>query len=658
MTGSLVLAAVAVLGGFVATYTFDRGAPVYARLAMGVVLGFTVLAFVGFLGALVLGLGALSLGLSALVTALPLVTLRSRERRATIATDLRALAGSVTAQARRPRASALVAVLYGLGIAAGAWLVADRTLFSTPEGLSITNVNNLGDLPYHLQITASFAYGSNFPPENPVFAGAGFSYHYIADFLAAMFVASGASLLGGMFLVTVAVGLSLLALVHRWTRVVTGDAVAARLAPLLLVFSGGLGWVLLLDQARAGEAGIIAAFLGSDARYTIEPDGILRFGNAVSALLIPQRGLLLGMGIAVIVFTLLWQHVDARPTPDDPRAGLLARLRLALSDRRAVVAGVLTGVLPIVHLHTFAVVLGTAFFLGLLFRGWRDGKWRGWAVYVVTTLAVALPIVAWTARGSQANLTSFFGLEFGWDRGEHDPVTFWLVNTGIFIPLLVIAYLWRGDRPLLSRKLVLYSIPFLIWFLVPNVFRLAPWLWDNIKVLTYWWLGSVPLVALVVARLWRENAAGRAAAAAAAVVLMAAGALDVGRATVGPTYQIFDRDGVALAEIVRDETDPDAIILTAPTYDSPMFLTGRRVFMGYAGFLWSNGLPYQDREIELRAIYAGEPGAEDLIARNGIEYILLGPHEWAQVDPDEAFLSRFPVAAEVGGYRLYRTGGA
>jgi len=48
--------------------------------------------------------------------------------------------------------------------------------------------------------------------------------------------------------------------------------------------------------------------------------------------------------------------------------------------------------------------------------------------------------------------------------------------------------------------------------LVPNLLRVAPWLWDNIKVLTYWWLGAVPIVALLLARIWREGLGGRALA--------------------------------------------------------------------------------------------------------------------------------------------------
>ena len=89
MIGAVLLAAATVTGGYVATYTFDRGAAVYARVATGAVLGMTLLAFAGFGLSLVLGLTSAVLVLAALVTLLPLVTLRSGERRAEIATDLR-----------------------------------------------------------------------------------------------------------------------------------------------------------------------------------------------------------------------------------------------------------------------------------------------------------------------------------------------------------------------------------------------------------------------------------------------------------------------------------------------------------------------------------------------------------------------------------------
>jgi hypothetical protein len=653
---ALLLAAAAILGGALASYGFDRDSPGYARIATGCVIGMTTLAFAGFILALGLGMGPATLVAAAVVTLLPAVLLRDADVRVTIRRDVAEIVDRVASTVRRPTIEALVTAVYGLLVALGVWLVAGHTFFETSDGLSIGNVNNLGDLPYHVQISASFAYGANFPPQNPVFSGSGFSYHYIADFLAAMYVAAGASLVQGMLILNVALGASLLVLIHRWTRTLTGSAVAARLAPPLLALSGGLGWVMLLDQARTGGQGLIGAFNSGD-RYTIQPDGLLRFGNAVTTLLIPQRGLLLGMGLAVIVFTLLWRQLGERVAPPEAaepaRARLAGRLPWPNGGSRMLVAGVFTGILPIVHAHTFAVVFGTAFLLGVCFTQWREGRWRSWVVYVVATIALALPILAWTARGSQASLSAFFGVELFWDHGTADPIWFWFTNTGAFIPILVAAFAWRGEGRL-PRNLLLYSLPFVAWFVVPNVLRVAPWLWDNIKLLTYWWLGSVPIVALVLARLWERRSMAKIAAVALAFVLMAAGALDIVRAAVGPAYQEFDRDGIAFAEMIREKTPATAVILTEPTYNTAVFLTGRRVFMGYAGFLWANGLPYVEREQQVHAIYTGDPSADDLLARNGIQYIVDGPQERADATypPNEAYLSKFPVVAVSGEYRL------
>ena len=60
---------------------------------------------------------------------------------------------------------------------------------------------------------------------------------------------------------------------------------------------------------------------------------------------------------------------------------------------------------------------------------------------------------------------------------------FWLKNTGLFIPLLVIALVWKPDDYLVPRKLLLFYLPFTMAFFVPNFVKLAPWVWDNIKML-------------------------------------------------------------------------------------------------------------------------------------------------------------------------------
>ena len=89
-----------------------------------------------------------------------------------------------------------------------------------------------------------------------------------------------------------------------------------------------------------------------------------------------------------------------------------------------------------------------------------------------------------------------------------------------------------------------------------------------------------------------------------------------------------------------------------PLTSSPV--TGRPSLIRYPGHLSSHGIDYRQREEDARAIYRGGPEAMRLIEKYGIEYVLISPEEGASVSPNEAFFSRFPIAAQTGQYRVYR----
>jgi hypothetical protein len=338
-----------------------------------------------------------------------------------------------------------------------------------------------------------------------------------------------------------------------------------------------------------------------------------------------------------------------------------------------VAAGVVAGLLPLVHAHSFAVMMlmGACMALAqgaaVLFaqgaatevpaRVWA--VWRPWVLFAVVASVLALPQMFFATRDTAVRAGQFFGWEFGWAHGQTNVVWFWVKNTAVFIPLLAVALAWRGAG--VSKRLLFFYLPFVLCFVVPNVYRLAPWVWDNIKILLYWWVASAPLVALVLARLWRRGGAWRVAAVVLLFTQTAAGGLDVWRAASGAVERrSFDKDGLAFAEVVKQQTDPRSLILHAPTYNDPVYLTGRRTFLGYPGHVWSHGIDYGPREAELKRIYAGAADAPALIERAGIEYVVVGPLEREElakqgVTVNESFFSRYRKVGEAGAYRLYKT---
>ena len=203
---------------------------------------------------------------------------------------------------------------------------------------------------------------------------------------------------------------------------------------------------------------------------------------------------------------------------------------------------------------------------------------------------------------------------------------------------------------------LLFFLPFAFLFLLSNVAKLAPWEWDNIKVLIYWFVGSIPFVALLISWLWRKNSGfWKAAAAICFFVLIASGALDVWRTVSAQiNNKVFDKDAVEVAEQIKRRTDPKSMFLNTPTYNSPIVLTGRRSLMRYPGHLSSHGINYAERESDVKRMYQGGDAAVKLMEKYGIDYVLVSPDDRSAGGANEQFFARYPVAAESGQYRAYK----
>jgi hypothetical protein len=315
-----------------------------------------------------------------------------------------------------------------------------------------------------------------------------------------------------------------------------------------------------------------------------------------------------------------------------------------------IAAGVVAALLPLVHAHSFVVVMGVGAVIGLLQR-----KWREWIVFGVVASAIALPQMWWSTHNSAVDARKFFEWQFGWDHGNENVLWFWLKNTGLFIPLTVAAICWRGKKPVISTSLLIFFLPFTLCFIVPNVVKLAPWIWDNVKVLFYWWLASAPLVAALLARLWRQDVTQKVAALCLFVCVTLAGALDVAAIVLRSNqFGIFDAAGIEFSELVKNQTAPNALVVHAPVHNDPIFLTGRRSFMGYPGHVWTHGLEFGPREGEIRRIYAGTMDGLAILRKYNIAYAVVGPQEQNGLNPNVQFFSRFQLVGEVGGYRLYK----
>jgi len=660
MIASLLLALLVTFSGTVATYLYDDNASFGARVCAGAALGLAALGLVSFVVVSFIGLTGIAILFSAAICSSPLAILTDAANAKRLRQDLEAVSNSTRRLFLQPDAKSLGYFLFYAGATIVLWKLFSRAVIQDEAGISTGLLNNFGDLPFHLSVITSFAFGNNFPPEDPTYAGVRFTYPFLSDFVSAVFVRCGADLRQSMFIENFILALSFIGLVHRWALVMLRDRLAAIITPLLVLLNGGMGWVLLFDKAGKSESGLFGVLLDLPPSFTVIPETTWRWGNAISALLVPQRGFLMGLPLATIAFTQWWLATEKARAPENLKKGRRSDKKKSLGNeptqtrplntRRMIAAGVAAGLLPLVHAHSFVVVMAMAGCLALIHIRWRE-----WFAFFAVASVLAIPQLVWSTSHSAVDAGSFFAWELGWDHGQDNPIWFWFKNTGLFIPLIFTAVLMKVDGYLVGKRLLLFYLPFTLCFIIPNFLKMAPWIWDNIKVLYYWWLASAPLVALLLARLWRQGPIRRVIALLLFVCITLAGALDVaGIALRSIKYQVFDAAGVRFAELVKERTAPRAMIIHAPVHNTPVFLTGRRSLMGYPGHIWTHGLEFVQRESEIKRIYLGTPDADQLLKKYNIEYAVIGPHERVVTPFNERFFNRFEKIGDVGEYTLYK----
>ena len=652
---SFVFVAVIAAAGMIYTYLIFDDEPFLWRIAVGNVLGAAVFGTVLFLTGLAVGMTIWSVGAAILISVAPAIVL---VRRPGIAARSHLDWQRAKGRLQGGSFAKFLGATYYAGFILLFILFFAQAMYETGEGIFTGGYQNLGDLSLHLGAIFSFSDANNFPPQNPSFAGARFSYPFIADLLAAAMVKLGATVQHSMLVQDVSWAFSLLVVLERFVLKLTGDRLTSKLGPALLFFSGGLGFVQFFADA-ADSAKPLGAFLWSlPTDYTRLDPLSLFWGNSMTVLFITQRSILLGMPIALALLELLWkQFVD--------KADSVGR-------RQMFLAGLLAGLLPLVHLHSlFVLFVVTAFLLAS-----RPDRWRWWTAFGLGSCITGLPELLWAMTGTASSAGEFIGLISGWSRNDENFFWFWLINTGVAIPLLIgglYLFLNRGphpgDEPRAHKKakaamplrpdgkwVVLFYAPFAFLFVLCNIVRFAPSEWDNIKVLIYWYTASIPFIAYSIVWLWRSGVVWRVAASVIFLAVTLSGALDVWRTMSGAVKtQVFGRQAKAIAEQIKVKTEPRALFVNLPTYNTAVALSGRLSLMRYDGHLYSHGINYGERETDIRNIYAGSPDAGALIAKYGVDYILVSPEERGKLSVNDVYFSRFPVAAEAGPYKVYKT---
>lgn len=510
------------------------------------------------------------------------------------------------------------------------WLVFSLLHKSETGAWMVQSFSIWGDWSAHLAFINSFLERGPgwILDSNPLFAGAPFQYPFLSHWLTA--------------------GLTrLLSLDPIRVMLLTSAGLLAILPFLVYAFYTSFG-----VQQRASLAATLAWLLMGGLQVF---DSTLRSDRAVtnqfesgSVLtsfllyeLIPQRAFLFGLVATLAAFLLL----------------LRIRSRIALWLGCGTIV-----ILPLLHLHSWLAA-------GVLFAALAMFPVAESAHFPVrrTTLRAGLLIagisgclaflllgrassyrLAWDlwapgwAQGADTGLTRAIGM---------NPLWFWIYNTGLFLPAVLAGlFLSRGNPGLRP-----FGISGILLFVVALLFRVQPYFYDNLKLLTYSFLFLAPFFGIALQAL-----SSRLVPAAILLLFLqcASTAHDVRFLVSGgerTTWFTAGEEALA-AKFKKIRSSPSDLVLTSTSHHHWVpCLAGNPVFMGYPGWLWSWGIAYTYREKEIFEIWTGRPLALELIRRHGIRFIVFERGETLlSHKPNEDFFQKnFKKVLDQDGWVIY-----
>jgi len=477
-------------------------------------------------------------------------------------------------------------------------LLASKLLIVDQDGIYTGISTAFGDLPWHIGNTTAFA-EQKIPLQNPIFGSEKLRYPFMINYLSASFFVLSKNLFLSFLAPFLFLFPAFFVLLYSFCSSLVLGSFSKKtgvISIVIFLFTAPMfGFVRWIADAKNSDS--IFSFLlhlpGADL-INSQNGGIYQFLSPITSLLLPQRSFLFGLATALCILLFLKKEKN--------KTALL-------------LAGILSGILPLIHAYSIIALLIPILYL------LRKHPPKNWLWYFIPTLCIGIPEILFY-RNSPERSDTFFGLISGWMNGDHNILIFWSANIGIFFLLCLCSLFLKKQNTLKA-----FAIFGLVFFILGNSVRLAPWEWDNMKILIYFYIFCLPGTAYVLTKLLeRKNKYASVSVYVSMTLISLTGLLSLWQILL-PTaseWIEWETEEIAVGKIISEKTFPEDIILSGQIHNSPVMLSGRSMYLGYEGHLWSHGINYAEHKKAAENFFLT---GENFFPGSAPDYVLVGPEE-------------------------------
>jgi len=621
MLGTLYLIYFIIIGQLIANRVFNKEA-IYYKIWAGGIIGILATAWTVIPFAFILGFNTIN-HLLAVVLTLLLYLLYAQK-------------------SHKPKAfefSELKSLIVPLGMIVPMTMIIGTLFYthillpgSTQELLG--GQSTFGDLAMHLSMTNSIATQQTFPPDYNIFAGSKLSYPFLVNSLSSTFYLLGASLRDALLIPSIIITFYLVFGFYFLVYYLLARHMASYIASLLFFFNGGFGFIYFLDGLRNNPSNFTRMFEEWYHTPTNYNEHFIRWSNVICDMLVPQRTTLIGWAIVFFLFWLALRAIENK------------------KNLYFLVLGIMTGLMPMIHTHSFlafGVIAFVWFVIELIKETKRIEYIKKWLYFGIPVAILALPqLMFWTF--SQATGDGFTRFHFNWANEGDIWLWFYIKNIGIVFILALPAFLS------VSKRLQKIYIAPLVLFLIADFIVFQPNLYDNNKLFYMWYLFTVIIVVAFLLQIHSLLKPLKARYLLLAFVIFAgtfSGLLTYGREFNSKTY-LFSPAQQKAASFVNKNLPKDALFLTATNHlNTIAALTGRDIYCGSAIYIFFHGLDFHGREKEIKQMYTNKHQFAKLTREKKIDYVYLSVYERKKYGVSANYFKAYPKIYDADGITIF-----
>ncbi len=455
------------------------------------------------------------------------------------------------------------------------WLMFHTFSYDSSRNQILIAAKAASDFGSHLPHIRSFSFGSNWPPQFPLFPGERTRYHFLFYTVTGFLEKIGFRIDYALNLPSSLGFLSLILLIFIFTSKIFSSVSAGLVSVFLFLFNGSFSFIDFLSKHPL-SLHTVSNIIENSSFPSFGPWN----GSLITAfwnlnIYTNQRHLGLSFAISLLIIYVLYTR----------------------SDKLIFLAGFLLGSLLLVNQAAF--IITAIFIIWFLFT--RPG--------IRTRIGISLlGMLPWVFLAFSAiNISPVVHFHPGYlIPGSLTPVSFirfWVYNLGFYIFLIPLGLI------LAPPKARLLGIPLLALFILPNLWQFSADMINNHKLFNFFLILGVMYSANVVIKISRIKYVGILLAIFLTLTLSLGGIIDF--FPVKNDYFVRIDDIKANPDAAFFTSTPkNSVVLNSFWFYHPASIAGRSIYNGYSYFTWSYGYNQTAREESTKKIYASSSKSE------------------------------------------------